>query len=294
MFAKSLTDDYKQQLVRRGPMTYSQLMRLHFPHSGALIVSSTENSAVAKKAVAETPSSGGGSIDSEAVKQARYTEAAGGLSPEELRRVFAAQAGQRRAPTEEQLVAAMQTAALVCPGAAYCRGLTAMELEGLRRVWTALHPKVVGPLSDSELRLLYRWSHPSKPELTAARLSSWKAGLEVRGKGKGVGWCEFCYPYARRALLQTARDELSSAGLVVPARAVSRAVVESLHGTASYNDCFLPQERSVPLERVVAHFLRTREEAAAVAPSTTTASTPLVDAVARLVRRLCEEQDKLS
>jgi hypothetical protein len=261
VFAEPLSDAYAQRVRTSGPLTFDALMTLHFPflmRLPQLAVSQVGGSPPApcvamEKEQQATQRWEGWSMD-------RYAEAAGALSPEELHRLLHAHLAAQGTSsstqlTERVLVECIRLAAAQAEAAPFCHGLTTSELAGLRRVWTALHPAISGTLTDTELVLFYQWSHTATSPLNADGLAKWKASLDIMRSGHGVGWREFCYPYAQRALNTAAESFLKKNGCDIPPGVVSRARVADRYGSEECKAVFLPREKEVPVARVVAHLL---------------------------------------
>lgn len=274
VFAEPLAEAYAQHLRARGPLTFDDLMTQHFPYvvhttltvPAPEVLSSPGMSPEAARQQQQQPA---------VVDMDGYAEVAGALSPEDLHQILhthaAAQQPSRKGlttpmPTERVLVETIREAARQTADAPFCRGLSAAELAGLRRAWTALHPPIAGTLTDAELAIFYSWSHAGSAPLTAEGLAQWKTYLDVTRAGDGIGWREFCYPYAQKALNRFAEGFLKENGCVVPAEAVvSRARVADRYGSVECAAIFLPREKVVPLTRVMAHFLSQKSSTTASA-----------------------------
>lgn len=266
VFAEPLSASYEKQLMRRGPLTFDALMSLHFPcvraadrnlrwpecNPGASAVNNQ------KTAVA-------GVVEGSSPKMARvptelFVEAAGALSPEILQAVFLIEGQKSPLPTEGDLMKVIQETAWDCDATPCCHGLLPREALGLRGVWAAVHPSVVGCLSDAELRLFYSWTHGGVTTINDEMLQAWKNLLDYSHQGNGIGWTEFCYPFAQRSLLLAAQQILTHFAVHVPLDVVRRETLQQCYGPAVCEQCCLPNEEVVPLQRVVAHFVETANQ----------------------------------
>ncbi|KEG13235.1 hypothetical protein DQ04_01131040 [Trypanosoma grayi] len=251
MFREKLDPEYQTLVETHVPMTYDELMSLHFPFFVTLRMDP-------RQLTPDEAYKAQGVLDLQRLqyqKLEEFAEASGALSPEALYRLFYGFAsGRFIADQNEFLTVVRQEAAENCPDAPLCDGLTVFELEGLRSVWVALNPKVVGDLSDEQIDILYQWTH-GEPLRNVGHFNEWKKSLDVRQRG-GIGWGEFCYPFAKRAHLLQSRDYLSHLNKDVPPEMLSRAFVVQQFGNDLEAAVFLPYENEIPIERVLAHLMQ--------------------------------------
>jgi hypothetical protein len=190
-------------------------------------------------------------------KMEAFMEASGALSPERmlyLHESYIRALGDDDATDFLEVVrkAAAEHAKTV--EADMCRGLTYNDLEGLRCAWVTLHESIAGTLTDDEIGRLYRLTHDQGSFVSQEHYARWKRTLDIRGKG--VGWPEFCYPFAQRNLLRNARQRLADSGhtleiLSGQPKLLSRDDVAAEYGSAYVETIFLPFEKVVPVERAV-------------------------------------------
>lgn len=183
-----------------------------------------------------------------------FEEASGCLSPETLQTLFQDHFGKVFMPENDTILSVIREAAKECSDQDVCRGLSPSELEGLRVLWVALHPAVSGSLDLHELGLWYSISHHPHQLETLEALEKWKSDVDVSGRGV-IGWREFCYPYARRALLRKARRTLKIANCSLPPEMISKDTVLQRWGK-TYTNIFLPYEKEIPLERLAVVMLQ--------------------------------------
>lgn len=250
IFGARLPRSEKRILREKGELTFDGLMGIHFPHMRAtatdprmLLYDEAEHSdnmvELQRKQYA---------------KLVEFAKASGYLSPEQLHLLFQNYAKTRFMPRTKDVLEVVRKEAKNCPDAAMCRGLFPIDLEGLRTAWVTLNPRIVGTLTDDQLDLLFQWSHGTLlPDLAA--LQGWREKLDVSGKGS-IGWGEFCYPYAQRALLQQARDFLVEQESDIPPELIPKSLVLKRYGDALVEKCFLPYEQELPIERLVAFILQ--------------------------------------
>lgn len=250
VFSTLLKADDKTQLKSRDStfITFDELMLFYFPHmqtshSDPRMVTADEASAARSMLQLERK---------QWKKLESFEEAAGCLSPEDLHKTFQQHYSDVFMPDTEDILKSIRAAAAKCPDAPMCRGLSRSELEGLRGLWVSLHPEIGGCLSEKEVEKFYEYSHGEKCSIQESR--QWKQKLDVRKTGK-IGWAEFCYPYAQRALLQDARDYLRIVETEVPPEIVSKSFVLEVFGS-SFQCAFLPYETEIPIERVIVAVLR--------------------------------------
>ncbi|PWV00391.1 putative IgA Peptidase M64 [Trypanosoma cruzi] len=107
-------------------------------------------------------------------KFCRFATASGALSPETLFKLFLFYTSDHFTVDESEFISLIKAEAETnCPDASMCRGLTAFELEGLRHVWTALNPRILGDLNDEQIALFYQWTH-SEPLSGDSHFQEWK------------------------------------------------------------------------------------------------------------------------
>ena len=206
-------------------------------------------------------------------KMEAYMEAAGSLSPSQLRelhrshcRAGVAGGGEVQATDEGKdfisVVRAAADAHRSTVEAAMCQGLTYHELEGLRCAWSELHPAIDGGLSDVELELFYSKTHDGSAIVSRDHFVRWKAALDVRGTHR-VEFAEYCFPFAQRALLRIAKSELARRGREVMLGPGQKAVLTRQEAEEQFGEtvaaaAFLPYETMIPVERILAVTLRGR------------------------------------
>lgn len=274
VFAEPLSEAYQRRLRACAPLTFDALMTIHFPYATQPTALLPQPTAFLPQPSAQTAganNNGGGAVS---LDLDRYAAVAGALSPEALQQILHTYEAQDPLPTHKALLRAIGTAAAHSESAAFCHGLGTAELAGLRQAWASLHPAVSGTLTDAELVTFYAWSHAGAPPLSAEGLVQWKEFLDVTRSGGGVGWREFCYPYAQKALNVKAEVFLKEQGYPVPSGVVTRATVAHRYGSEGCRDVFLPREKAAPMARVAAHLLAPSQSpsAAAAAAAATRAS----------------------
>lgn len=185
----------------------------------------------------------------------RFQKAAGTLSPEALHQLFQEKFSSFFLPNEDDILPVIEEAAKnEKEDEGYWRGLNPAEIEGLRGLWVAVHPTIVGFLQDEELETFYSFSHNGKPCGSAEKKEEWKRFLDVRKTGK-IGWPEFCLPFAKKALATDAREYLKANKSEVPPELVQKSFITQNYGR-SMSSIFLPFEEIVPIERLVVAVLR--------------------------------------
>lgn len=250
VFTDPITNEEKEVIQQAQSLSFDELMLIYFPH--------TQTSKMDPRML--TPDEAELTFDmlqlerKQFRKLEEFEEAAGCLSPEALHKIFQEKFSTVFMPDKEEILKAVEAEAHNCPEAAMCRGLSRTELEGLRGLWVAVNPSIVGPLDDDALRAFYEYSHPGHTCAPGAQLEKWKKDLDVLERGE-IGWGEFCYPYAQRALLEDARSYLRSVESDLPPEMLSREFVMEKYGNGLAS-CFLPNEKMIPIERVVVTVMR--------------------------------------
>ena len=198
-------------------------------------------------------------------KMERYMTVCGSLSPEELLRLhenyLRAEGNVDEAAAGEgdgffAVVKARAEEHAATEDAEMCRGLTFNELEGLRCAWVSLHPPIVGPLTDAEIETLFKWTHEQDGFVSHEHRIRWHKRLDVRRRGR-IGWAEFCFPFAQRALLREARQDLEAAGqdvlqAVGMPETLTKEEVKEMFPHVPLREVFLPHEQIVHVDRVLA------------------------------------------
>ncbi|KAF8296049.1 hypothetical protein TcYC6_0089540 [Trypanosoma cruzi] len=250
VFRTKLKPEEKKKIEDAGPVTFDKLMSLFFPH---FITSRMDPRQLTPEETQEVQ----GVFELQNCqyqKFCRFATASGALSPETLFKLFLFYTSDHFTVDESEFISLIKAEAETnCPDASMCRGLTAFELEGLRHVWTALNPRILGDLNDEQIALFYQWTH-SEPLSGDSHFQEWKNSLDVRQRGS-IGWGEFCYPFAQRALLWKARRFLSNMEKEVPPEMITKNLVEQRFGCEVANAIFLPYEDEIPIERVLEYVL---------------------------------------
>lgn len=202
-------------------------------------------------------------------KNEEYVDAAGALPPAKLRDLYMKhcidEKGQYKAhPNFFEIIKAESRAYGATMDGQMCRGLVPAELDGLRSLWGRLNPLVDGDLNDPALSTLFAVTHQGTKIRTQEHFARWKSTLDVRGRG--VGWPEFCLPFAQRAQHEEARRFMvmrTQGDLDVLQqeygnldRLMSRREVANEYGEPYVPYVFLPGEDAVPLIRVLAAVVR--------------------------------------
>jgi hypothetical protein len=238
----------KIALETAGPMSADQVLKLYFPHMDGTAADPRQL----------TPEEAEGATDPVHLQQLQYAKmelfmvASGSLSPEALYILYRDFRKVSFTTTGKEFIDVMRQAAKEnerTEDAEMCRGLSPQDLEGLRCAWVAIHPQVVGALTDSEIDKFYHWTHGA-PLHTHEQFVRWKELLDVRSTGV-IGWTEFCFPFAQRSLVKKARDYLASINRTVEVETLTRAEVAEEFGPVIVDMCFLPYEKSVPIERAL-------------------------------------------
>ncbi|EKF33556.1 hypothetical protein MOQ_002576 [Trypanosoma cruzi marinkellei] len=250
VFRTKLEPGEKRKIENEGPVTFDKLMSLFFPH---FITSRMDPRQLTPEETQEVR----GVFELQTCqyqKFCRFATASGALSPETLFKLFCLYTSDHFTVDESEFISLIKAEAETnCPDASMCRGLTVFELEGLRHVWAALNPKILGDLNDEQIALFYQWTH-DEPLYGDSHFQEWKESLDVRQRGS-IGWGEFCYPFAQRALLWKARRFLSDMEKEVPPEMIKKNLVEQRFGCEVVNAVFLPYEDEVPIERVLEYVL---------------------------------------
>jgi hypothetical protein len=174
-----------------------------------------------------------------------------------------AESGGTAAKDSNELFRRIEAAALLAAPSVecqMCRGLTPVELDGLRSFWARVHPAITGDLTDPEIEAFYTASHGVTMR-AQEHFIRWKKMLDVRGR-EAVGWPEFCFPYARRAMNAKARRALlaqSNGNLAALEReygpldrSMTPEDVQKEFGAELVAQAILPYEDEVPFARVLA------------------------------------------
>lgn len=250
IFDGPVQEEEREKLQEMGEMGFDELMLLYFPYA--------QTSQMDPRML--TPDEAEGTSEMLQLERKQYKrleefqEAAGCLSPEELQELFQKHFSTVFMPSKEEILEKIREAAKTCADAPMCRGLSRAELEGLRGLWVAVHPSISGFLTDPELEVLYNFTHDDKCR-SVEQLLEWRTTLDVRGNDKKVGWGEFCYPFAQKALLRDARDYLKAVECEIPPEMVPKLFAVERFGD-SILSTFLPYEQEIPIERLVATIMR--------------------------------------
>ncbi|RNF16249.1 uncharacterized protein Tco025E_05370 [Trypanosoma conorhini] len=237
-FNTKLKPEEKIMFVSEGPVTFKRLMSLFFPHFATARMDPrqlTPEEAQVAQGVFELQC-----CQFQKLWQFAMTSAA--LSPGTLFNLFRSYTCDHFVVEPHEFLAIIKKAADANSAeAAMCRGLTAFELEGLRNAWAVLKPSIVGDLNEEQIALFYQWTHRAALR-GDEHLKEWKQFLDVRKRG-GIGWGEFCYPFAKRALLWRAREFLSNLGKEVPPELLRKELVQWRFGDAVVNAIFFAIRR---------------------------------------------------
>lgn len=260
-FGTPITNDEVKVISSKPEWTFDELMLTYFPF--------VQTSLTDPRMLA--PDEAESTVDMLQLEKKQYKrleefeEASGCLSPEALQTLFQENFGSVFMPEKSAILSLIREAAKDCSDKDVCRGLSPSELEGLRILWVAVHPAVCGPLELQELALLYAISHSPHQLETPEALEKWKNELDVAGRGV-IGWREFCYPYAKVALLRKARRTLKYANCSLPPEMVAKDFVLDKWGP-TYSSIFLPYEKEIPLERLAVAVMQRWSATLGCAPS---------------------------
>ncbi|RNF11177.1 hypothetical protein TraAM80_01108 [Trypanosoma rangeli] len=250
VFGTKLKPEEKGMLEAEGPFTFNGLMSFFFPH---FITSRMDP----RQLTPEEAHMAQGVFELQCLqfqKLWKFATASAAMSPGKLCGLFRLYTRDNFVVEPQELLALIKKAADTNSiEAALYRGLTTFELEGLRNAWAVLKPNIIGDLNDEQIALFYQWTH--RDVLRGDNhLKEWKQSLDVRRRGR-IGWGEFCYPFAKRALLWKAREFLSNMGKEVPPELLKKEFVQWRFGNTVVNATFLPYEDEIPIERVLEYVL---------------------------------------
>lgn len=249
IFNIQVEPDIKEYIERSGPLTYDELMLIYFPH---FVTTRSDPRQLAFDEVHTMDTV----VDVQKLQFQRLCEFAATsdtLSPETLHELFEQRMSHCFIVDSGEFLALIKREAKSGrPKDPQRSALTPLELEGLRGLWVALRPGVVGSLSDAQIDLLYQWLH-GECLRDAQHFRKWKRSLDVSGRGK-VGWEEFCHLFERNALLCRARDALRRSDKEVPPEMISRSFVEERFREQA-EELLLKHETEVPIERIIKHLL---------------------------------------
>ncbi|ESL09957.1 hypothetical protein TRSC58_02316 [Trypanosoma rangeli SC58] len=249
-FGTKLKPEEKGMLESEGPVTFNRLMSFFFPYFSTSRMDPrqlTPEEAHTAQGVFEL-------LCFQFQKLCKFATASAAMSPGTLYGLFRLYTRDHFVVEPQKLLALIKKAADANSiETALCQGLTNFELEGLRNVWAVLNPNIIGDLNDEQIALFYQWTH--RDVLRGDNhLKEWKRSLDVRKRGS-IGWGEFCYPFARRALLWKAREFLSNLGKEVPPELLKKEFVQWRFGNTVVDATFLPYEDEIPIERVLEYVL---------------------------------------